>query len=60
VPDTPHIHEDDLELYSAGHLEPEFVAAMESHLSSCQDCRERLNQCISPQLIVPEDLKRSA
>ena len=65
-----HIHDDDLELYSAGHLEPERVTALESHLSGCQDCQERLQQCIGPQLrglplannhdgIMPEDLKRN-
>ena len=45
-----HIHEDDLELYSAGHLEPERVTALESHLADCGDCQERLHQCIGPQL----------
>ena len=41
-----HIHEDDLELYNAGRLEPERIAALESHLSGCQDCQERLRQCV--------------
>ena len=55
-----HIHEDDLELYSVGHLEPERVAMLESHLSDCQECQERLHQCIGPSLgRPPEDLKRS-
>ena len=45
-----HIHEDDLELYSVGHLEPERVAALESHLSDCQECHERLHQCIGPSI----------
>lgn len=54
--ENEHIHEDDLELYSAGHLEPERVATLESHLSGCQDCQERLHQCVGPQL---RDLKRS-
>ena len=31
MPDTVHIHEDDLELYSTGHLEPERVPALEAH-----------------------------
>jgi len=48
--DTAHIHEDDLELYSAGHLEPEHVPPLEAHLSGCQDCQERLHQCVGPQL----------
>ena len=50
MPDTVHIHEDDLELYSAGHLEPERVPALEAHLAGCQDCRERLGRCIGPEL----------
>ena len=68
--ENAHIHDDDLELYNAGHLEPERVTALESHLSGCQDCQKRLQQCIGPQSggrvfgnnhdgIVPEDLKRS-
>ncbi len=44
-----HIHDDDLELYSAGHLEQELIAALELHLSHCQDCRQRLSQCTGPQ-----------
>jgi hypothetical protein len=48
--DTAHIHEDDLELYSAGHLEPERVPPLEAHLSGCRDCQERLDQCAGPQL----------
>jgi len=43
-----HIHDDDLELYSAGHLEPERVAELESHLSDCPECQDRLQQCIGP------------
>ena len=45
-----HIHEDDLELYSAGYLEPERISPLEAHLSGCQDCQERLHQCVGPQL----------
>lgn len=45
-----HIHEDDLELYSAGHLEAEFLPALESHLLDCQYCLERLHQCLGPRL----------
>ena len=45
-----HIHEDDLELYSAGHLEAERVSALESHLLDCQYCLERLHQCLGPRL----------
>lgn len=50
MPDTGHIHEDDLELYSAGHLEPERVPALEAHLSGCQDCQDRVQQCVVPRL----------
>ena len=53
--DATHIHEDDLELYNTGHLEPVRVSALESHLSGCQDCRERLQQCIGPQTGVLKD-----
>jgi hypothetical protein len=48
--DKTHIHEDDLELYKAGHLEPERVGTLEIHLSACRDCQERLRQCIGPEL----------
>ena len=52
MPYNAHIHDDDLELYSAGHLELERVAALESHLSLCPDCQERLTQCIGAELEV--------
>ena len=45
-----HIHDDDLELYKAGRLEPESVPELEAHLSECPDCQERLRQCIALQL----------
>ena len=48
--DKVHIHEDDLELYHAGHLEPERVGPVEVHLSVCRDCRERLGECVGPKL----------
>jgi len=48
--DTVHIQEDDLELYNAGHLEPERIPALEAHLSGCQDCQDRVQQCLGPQL----------
>jgi len=44
-----HIHEDDLEMYSAGHLEPDRILGLEAHLSECQECQERLRQCLGPQ-----------
>jgi len=53
--DAIHIHEDDLELYNAGHLEPEYIPAVESHLSGCQDCQERLRHCVGPQMATPRE-----
>ena len=50
MPDTVHIHEDDLELYNGGRLEPERILAVERHLSDCQTCRERLSQCVGVPL----------
>jgi len=50
MPDTVHIHEDDLELYNGGRLELERILAVERHLSDCQTCRERLSQCIGVPL----------
>jgi hypothetical protein len=51
-----HVHEDDLELYRAGHLEPQYMAAVETHLSGCQDCRERLDKCLGPEVAATEEL----
>jgi hypothetical protein len=45
-----HVHEDDLELYRSGHLEPQYILAIELHLSGCQDCRERLQKCLGPEM----------
>ena len=47
--ENAHIHDDDLQLYIAGHLEPERILALELHLSNCRDCRERLEVCIVPR-----------
>jgi anti-sigma factor RsiW len=58
MPEHGHIHDDDLELYSVGHLEPERLIALEAHLSRCQECRERLKRCVN-MVSSPEDLKRS-
>jgi len=52
-----HIHEDDLELYNSGHLEPERIPQLEAHLSGCQDCQERLYRCVGPQV---EAMRRGA
>ena len=45
-----HIHEDDLELYARGRLEPEHTSTVESHLLECQSCRDRFSQCIGLKL----------
>ena len=45
-----HAHQDDLELYARGQLEPGHTSAVESHLLECQTCRERLSQYIGMQL----------
>ena len=42
-----HIHDDDLELYTAGKLEIEKILPLESHLSVCEVCRKRLSHCLS-------------
>ena len=54
--DAVHIHDDDLELYKAGHLEPDHVPALQAHLSECQECQARLYHCLGPQL---EALRKS-
>jgi hypothetical protein len=41
-----HAHEDDLELYSRGRLEPGHTLTVEAHLRDCPSCRGRLSQCI--------------
>jgi hypothetical protein len=45
-----HSHEDDLELYVSGRLEPGQTGAVEAHLLECLSCRERLSQCIGLRL----------
>lgn len=55
VPDVRrvvHIHEDDLEMYARGRLEPGHTPSVESHLLKCKTCQERLSQCIGSQLIL--------
>src|SRR5258708_1986409 len=47
---TAHVHDDDLELYSAGHLEPERIPTLKAHLSRCQDCQKRLYHCVGAQV----------
>jgi hypothetical protein len=43
---TAHSHDDDLELYVRGHLEPQLTSAVEYHLRECQACRQRLSHCL--------------
>jgi hypothetical protein len=45
-----HIHDDDLELYVRGRLEPAHTSGVEAHLLECQNCRDRLSQCIGLRL----------
>jgi hypothetical protein len=47
-----HLHEDDLEMYVRGRLEPGHVATLDSHLLECQACRARLTRCIGLQLML--------
>jgi hypothetical protein len=52
IQSTVHVHEDDLEIYVRGRLEPEHTSAVEYHLLECQACRKRLSQCIGLQLTI--------
>ena len=45
-----HTHEDDLELYARGRLEPSVSSKFEAHLLVCQSCQARFSQCIGIQL----------
>ena len=45
-----HSHEDDLELYVGGRLEPERISVLESHLMECANCNERLSACLGELL----------
>ena len=46
MPEAIHAHEDDLELYTRGRLEPRHISTVESHLIECATCQERLSQCV--------------
>jgi hypothetical protein len=46
-----HSHEDDLELYVRGRLEPGYASTVESHLLECQLCREQVSRCVCILLI---------
>jgi PilZ domain len=43
---TVHLHEDDLELYARGRLEPELLPVIENHLLACETCRKSLADCL--------------
>jgi predicted anti-sigma-YlaC factor YlaD len=45
-----HVHEDDLELYIRGNLEPERIPLTESHLSECESCRQLLSDCLGQRI----------
>ena len=43
---SDHLHEDDLELYARGRLEPELVQRAENHLLACEICQKVLADCL--------------
>jgi hypothetical protein len=45
-----HVHEDDLELYLRGGLEPERIPIAESHLLECESCRQLLSDCLGQRI----------
>src|ERR1700730_12205353 len=45
-----HLHEDDLELYLCGRLEPERMVPVERHLLECNICRIHLSSCLGQNL----------
>ena len=47
-----HVHEDDLELYLGGGLEPGRIPIAESHLMECESCRELLADCIGQRIAI--------
>ncbi len=47
-----HIHEDDLQLYAQGRLEPERISHTESHLAGCNSCRQLLSECLGQHLAI--------
>jgi len=67
IRDAIHAHDDELELYICGRLEPELISAIEPHLWECQACRAKLSRCVGLQLMLHpigetkarEDYKRS-
>ncbi len=53
IHDDEHIHEDDLDLYVNGRLEPGHSATVESHLLDCDLCREKLSGSIGMRFLLP-------
>ena len=51
IQNAVHSHEDDLELYVRGRLEPGHASTVESHLLECQLCREQVSRCVCILLI---------
>ena len=47
---TTHIHDDDLEMYVRGTLEPGHMRTVESHLLECEACRELFSRCVGLQI----------
>ena len=45
-----HVHEDEIELYLRGGLEPERASSAESHLLECESCRQLLSECLGQRL----------
>jgi hypothetical protein len=41
-----HMHEDDLELYAQGRLEPKYFPVVENHLLACETCQNALADCL--------------
>jgi hypothetical protein len=48
--DAAHVHEDDLDLYLRGRLEPGRIPPVESHLADCDICHEILSDCLGLRL----------
>ncbi len=48
---TIHAHDDDLELYVKGRLEPGRASSLEFHLGQCESCRERLSNSIGLAMV---------
>ena len=45
-----HVHEDDIQLYLRGGLEPERTPTTEFHLLECESCRQLLSECLGQRL----------